>query len=261
MAEATKTTDRIPTEAEIAAEIEKDKAEATKSLAEAEKALAEAEKARTEASVGPFMLRKLEADAIDAECDAAKAKVELKRFQEKYKRDLADDDHAHIYRFDSDVNASSAKTCRAQLAQWHRLEPGCAMEIEFNSPGGAIIPGMALFDTICEMRAKGHRVTTSCVGYAASMAGILLQAGDVRVMGRESFLLLHEAALFAGGKIGEIEDTVVLVHKMMDRIVDIFAKRSKAPATKAYIRAHIKRKDWWLDSTESMRLGFVDELR
>jgi ATP-dependent Clp endopeptidase proteolytic subunit ClpP len=255
MTETSKTTERIPTAEEIAAEVQKSKAEATKSLAEAERAIAEAEKARME-------MRKLAADAVDAECDAAKAKVELKRFQEKYKRDLADDDHAHIYRFESDVNSSSAKTCRAQLAQWHRLDPTCDMEVEFNSPGGGIIAGMALFDTITEMCEAGHSVTTSCRGYAASMAGILLQAGTHRTMGCESYLLLHEAALFPpGGKIGEIEDSVGLVHKMMDRIVAIFAKRSKPPATKAYIRAHIKRKDWWLTSDEALKLGFVDELR
>jgi len=254
MAEATKTTDRIPTAEEIAAEIERSKAEAAKSLAEADKAIAEAGKARTE-------MRKLEAEAVDAECDAAKAKVELKRFQEKYKRDLADDDHAHVYRFETDVSSSSAKTCRAQLAQWDRIDPTCAMEVEFNSPGGAIIPGMALFDTICEMRAKGHKVTTSCVGYAASMAGILLQAGDVRAMGKESYLLLHEASLLAAGKIGEIEDTVTFVKKMMERIVDIFADRSNGKTSRAYIRAHMKRKDWWIDSDSALKLGFVDEVR
>ena len=46
-----------------------------------------------------------------------------------------------------------------------------------------VIAGLALYDFIQTLRRKGHKVTTVSYGMAASMAGILLQAGDVRVMG------------------------------------------------------------------------------
>ena len=55
------------------------------------------------------------------------------------------------------------------------------------------------------------------------MAGILLQAGDIRIMGAESWLMIHEISFGASGKIGEIEDTVEWVKKIQERVVKIFA--------------------------------------
>lgn len=104
----------------------------------------------------------------------------------------------------------------------------------------------------------GHHLTTRTVGMAASMGGVLLQAGDWRVMAPESFLLVHEIAAGAVGKIGEIEDEMKLLQKMSERILAIYASRStltaKAIATKW------KRTDWWLNATEALELGLVDEI-
>lgn len=91
------------------------------------------------------------------------------------------------------------------------------------------------------------------------MAGILLQAGDIRVMGRESWLMLHEAAFGAQGKVGEVEDTVEWVKKIQERILNIFAQHSSL--SRAQIKRRWTRKDWWIDSDEALRLGFVDEIR
>jgi len=67
---------------------------------------------------------------------------------------------------------------------------------------------MALYDYVRGLRRQGHHVTTSSLGYAASMAGILLQVGDKRIMGAESWLLIHEGSFGAVGSVGQVEDTV-----------------------------------------------------
>jgi ATP-dependent protease ClpP protease subunit len=78
-------------------------------------------------------------------------------------------------------------------------------------------------------------------------------------MGHESYILIHEVSFGAGGKIGEVEDEVAFVKKIQSRVLDIFASRSKL--SKATIARKWRRKDWWLDSTEALKAGFVDELR
>jgi len=118
---------------------------------------------------------------------------------------------------------------------------------------------MALFDHIVTMRANGWHVTTTARGYAASMAGILLQAGDVRTMGRQSYLLIHEVQAAAMGTMGEIEDEVEFLKKIQNRILSIFAERSRL--TVPQLRRRWKRKNWWLDSDEALKLGIVDEVR
>jgi ATP-dependent Clp protease protease subunit len=145
-----------------------------------------------------------------------------------------------------------------RLAYWSRTEPGCAIELIFTSPGGSVIDGMALFDFIQQLRRAGHFITTRALGWAASMAGILLQAGDKRVMAKESYVLIHEISTGAVGKIGEIEDEVKFVKKIQGRILDIFAAR--ANVKREYFAKHWKRQDWWLDSDEALKIGIIDEV-
>jgi ATP-dependent protease ClpP protease subunit len=94
------------------------------------------------------------------------------------------------------------------------------------------------------------------MGYAASMAGILLQAGEDRQMGREAYILIHEVSFGVAGKIGEVEDEVKFVKMVQKRVLDIFADRAKV--SRGYIAQRWRRKDWWLDSVTAQKLGIVD---
>jgi len=242
--------DRVPEEVE--ADIARTKAETIKAEAEARKASAEAAKTEHEAEVARI-------EAEEAGFALEKVKINFDREQEKRDRELAENSYQHIYYFNERIDAGSVKVCMQELDYWDRSAPECPIEIIFFSPGGGVIEGMALFDKITQLRAQGHQVTTAAIGYAASMAGILLQAGDKRVMGHESYILIHEVSFGAGGKIGEVEDEVAFVKKIQSRVLDIFASRSKL--SKATIARKWRRKDWWLDSTEALKAGFVDELR
>jgi ATP-dependent Clp endopeptidase proteolytic subunit ClpP len=222
------------------------------------KIAAEAELARAEAAKAAAERRKLEAEAEKAEAEATDAKLKLELTRYSHSVTLASDERHRVYHFDSAVGPASVKSCMATLTTWHRIDPGCEITLVLNSPGGEIFSGMALFDHIAALRREGHHVITVARGMAASMAGILLQAGDERVMGPEAWLLIHEASFGAGGKIGEVEDTVELVRKIQDRILDIFASRSKL--SKRQIERRWKRKDWWLSSDEALSLGFVDRV-
>jgi len=235
--------------------------------AEVAKTLAEAAKAEAEAQKLSYEARKMAAEAASAEAQLQLDEMELAKVQEKRKNELANDSYHHVYNFNTRVDGSSCTACRAQLTAWHRRdreegdpEKPCAITIVFNSPGGSVIDGMALFDYIRWLSSQGHFITTICNGYAASMGGILLQAGDYRIMGKESYVLIHEIAASTGGKIGEMEDDVVFYHKICDRVIDIFVNRSGGKLTKRVMKANWTRKDWWLDSAESLKLGIVDEI-
>lgn len=232
-----------------------------KHKAEAQKFEAEAEKARTEAA--------------NAQVALEDQMIDLRQKQRIETELLALDTYNNTYRFSTDVNDSSVKTCIDKLTFWHRTDPMVngqprPIEIVFNSPGGSVFAGMDLFDFIQELRRQGHDVTTVARGYAASMGGILLQAGTKRVMGKEAYILIHEVSTWAAGKVGEIEDEYLFLKKISERVVNIFAERAKEagragtashPITAAQIRKNWNRTDWWLDSAEALKLGIVDELR
>jgi len=220
--------------------------------AEEEKVKAETDKLRAE-------IRKTNAEADKAEAEARQAQITLAEAEDDEKARKAADMHHHVYAFTGAVDGTAVKACMRQLTQWHRNDASCEIAIVFNSPGGSIVDGMALFDYIQFLRSEGHRVTTIALGMAASMAGVLLQAGDVRVMGAEAWLLIHEAAFGAIGKTGEIEDTVEWVKRIQRRILRIFANRSKLSEQQIARRWH--RKDWWIDSAEALKLGLIDEVQ
>ena len=202
--------------------------------------------------------RKADAEARVYTADAEQAEITLRKAKYDEENRLATNERHCVYLFNSVVSEGSINVCIDQLTTWSRTRPKKSITIVFNSPGGAIVAGMALFDFIQEMKRLGHHITTKALGMAASMAGILLQAGDERVMGKEAWVLLHEASFGAVGKIGEVEDTVEWVKKVQRRILNIFAERSTL--SKSQIERRWKRKDWWLSSDDCLKLGFVDKV-
>lgn len=203
--------------------------------------------------------RKADAEGLQAELQAKKFSIELAREERKRDLELATDEYSHVYRILGGISSDSVKSCIEVLSKWSRLNKNCEITIILQSPGGEIVSGMALFDFLMYLRSKGHRIVTIGQGYAASMAGILLQAGDVRILGKESYLLIHEAQFGAVGSYGEVEDRLEWIKKIHERILNIFAERSNL--SKAQIKKKWSRKDWWMDSDDAYKFGFIDEIK
>jgi len=221
---------------------------------QAELKLKDAETRRTEAEA-----RKTEAEASKAEFEAHDARIIHEKAVIARRKELSIDEENHLYRFSGSVGEASVRKCITKLTEWSRLDAKCDIEIVFSSPGGSIIDGFELFDFIQDLRLTGHRITTGSLGMAASMAGILLQAGDHRWIGHQCWLMIHRAAFGAIGKTYEVEDEVKLVKRIEGRILDIFTKRSKL--TRLKIKRNWDRKDWWIDADECVTYGLVDEIR
>jgi len=220
--------------------------------AEAAKLNAEAAKLNAEAA-------KALAEAREAAAKATKAELEQEKSAEQYAADRAGDEWHHVYRFVGAVGEVSVREGIKKLTEWHRRDPGCDIEIIFQSPGGEVIAGFALFDHILWLRSQNHTVTTGCTGMAASMAGILMQAGEHRWASPQSWYMIHRAAFGVFGKTYEVEDQVEWVKRIEKRIIDIFVSRSNL--TPAKIKRNWERKDFWIDADEALELGLVDEIR
>lgn len=234
-------------------------AEEAKTIAEARKIEADTELSRAQIAKANAETAYAQAQAAEQHAHARIAELEALRKEERRREEEAGDVFHHVYRFTGSVNQASADACIEKLTEWHRLDPGCDMEIIFFSPGGAVIPGFALFDHIRYLSQQGHKMITGATGMAASMAGILVQAGDVRWMSGESWYMIHRAAFGAAGKTFEIEDEVEWVKRIEARIIKIFTSRSTLTPQK--IKRNWDRKDWWLDSDQCLEYGLVDQVR
>ncbi len=218
--------------------IEKETAEARLADAEAQKFLAEAR-------------------IHVATAEREEIKLDIERREEEKKK--ASDEFHHVYQFNGIVDASSVKNCMSQLSIWTRSKDQCEIELIFHSPGGNVIDGMALFDYLKNLQSKDHIINTTALGMAASMAGILLQVGNCRSMGKEAWVLIHQGSFGAGGSVGQVEDQVEWVKNIQKRILNIFADRSTLTAKQ--IAKKWERKDWWLSSDDCLKLGFIDKIQ
>ena len=202
--------------------------------------------------------RKLEAEIRKIEAEAATAEYE----RDQYARDDAaatSAEHQHnIYTFIGPVGGSSVEKCMAHLGRWARRDPGCDITIVFNSPGGSVFDGLALYDEIEALKDRGHRITTVARGMAASMGGILLQVGHERVVGKNAWVLIHEVSSAMRGSTTDMEEDLKFTKRLQDRCVEILAARSTM--SKAQIMRRWKKTDWWISADEALELGFADRV-
>lgn len=211
--------------------------------------LAEAEKARW--------------DAESARYDAEIQKISRDKVIRQENFDLLSDFYHYVYRFEGDVTQKSVNSCLCTLDAWHRQNPECEMEIRINSPGGSVIHGMSLVDQLTQYSLRGggsHKVTITVRGFAASMAAIILQTADVRRMGSEAYLLVHEPSGVAEGSTGDIKDMAKWFEVMSARIARLFVGRAGGKITLDEFELMWQRRDVWLDSEESLGYGFIDEV-
>lgn len=204
--------------------------------------------------------RKLEVEIRKLDAEATKADAEAWEAVRK-RGDQAASSNAHrTYHFVGEVREGSVKDCIQALDMWSRRDPGEPITLIINSPGGDVIDGLALYDFIVsDLRSdRGHEVTTVTRGYAASMGGVLLQAGSNRLIAPNAYVLIHEVSRGAIGKVSELEDVMDFTKRLQDRLAEILALRSKLDADE--VRERWSRKDWWLDADEVVELGFADRV-
>lgn len=215
--------------------------------------------------------RKNAADSADVEAKTAKARrdhAEADLFDLEYaliaraNQLSLDSDEYFEYHFAGDVDHDSVTDCLTQLKYWDRNAPECPFNIELTSQGGSVWDGCRLFDYLVDwsLRSGGsHEVTIRVRGIAASMASVLLQAADHRVMGPGSVLMIHESAMNPGfGRKSALEDALRAL-EVEEKFSDpIFAERAGLSVEE--FRDLYRRRDLWLTPNEALAIGFIDAI-
>jgi ATP-dependent Clp endopeptidase proteolytic subunit ClpP len=169
------------------------------------------------------------------------------------------------YEFFGEVSEESALTCISTLGSWAHAEPGRDIHIILNSPGGEVTHGLAIYDFLMELRARGHKITITVEGEAASMASVILQAADVRLIGPFSWIMIHEVASVEFGKVADMEDQLQTTKRMQDQLVRILSERSLQSndgegLTVEAIKATWHKKDIWMTAEEALAYHLVDAI-
>lgn len=194
--------------------------------------------------------------------EAAKAEIELAIAQDQESDRLVKGGKTRTLNIRDVIHPDITDKWIDALTHWSLRDPGEPVTINISSPGGSVTDGLALYDTIMRLRRQGHPVTTRGMGLVASMAGVILQAGDERIMDERAKLLIHEGSqTFGKGSTltaGEMEDAQFFSKLLREDILNIYAGRSNL--SKAQIKNRWSRRDWILTAEEALKYGFVDRV-
>jgi ATP-dependent protease ClpP protease subunit len=146
----------------------------------------------------------------------------------------------------------------AKLDIWSLNHPGQPITLTINSPGGNVFDGFALCDFLEMLKKRGHKIITLGIGMQASMGGILLQAGDERIMTKRSWFHIHEVQGLSHGSYSQREDDMKLNSRLQEQALDLLCSKSKM--TKTGIKKKWKYKDWWMDADDALAAGFIDRI-
>ena len=130
------------------------------------------------------------------------------------------------------------------------------ISIYINSPGGSITAGMAIYDTMNYISSK---VSTICIGMAASMAAFLLSSGErgKRYCLENAEVMIHQPLGGAQGQATEIKIAAERILKLKSRLNRILADNTGKPLKR--IERDTER-DYFLDSNEALEYGIIDEV-
>ncbi len=154
------------------------------------------------------------------------------------------------------VNDYVSNVIQAQLLFLESTDPKRDVQMFINSPGGSVIDGLGIYDT---MQYVAPDVATICTGLAASMGYVLLSAGakGKRSCLFHSHVMIHQPMGGAQGQVSDIEITYKLIKKMQKSLYDILTHHTGQPYEK--IEEDCDR-DNWMSAEEAKAYGLVDEV-
>ena len=169
-----------------------------------------------------------------------------------------------VFVFAIGIDQVSARDFAINLVNWSRNNPKKPIRINVNSQGGIILDSLFLFDTLGYLRTLGHHITIAVYGRSASCASWFLQAADLRIIGANSWLLIHEVASEVKGTRTAIRAELERVDQLQAQTNAILCSRTKNVVnglTCEKIERNIAGgRDWWLNALQSKAEGLVDEI-
>jgi ATP-dependent Clp protease protease subunit len=154
------------------------------------------------------------------------------------------------------INDAVANLVVAQLLFLAHEDPKKDIQLYINSPGGSVVAGMAIYDTMQFIKPE---VSTICVGMAASMAAVILTAGakGKRFALPNSEILIHQVMGGAEGQASDIEITAKQILKMKAKLNNILSKHTGQKVEKIEKDAD---RDYYMSSAEAKEYGLIDEM-
>lgn len=164
------------------------------------------------------------------------------------------------------VEEQGANHLCAQLLLLESQNNTSPIHMYVNSPGGAVVHGLAIYDTMQFIKSPVHTIV---MGQAASMGSLLAQAGDKRFMTKSSRHMIHRVSSGTGGTSGsihvqelEFEDArrhLEESKKLNKYLTEIYVNHNKTGKTYEELY-DIMKHDTFMNADEALEFGLIDEI-
>ena len=154
------------------------------------------------------------------------------------------------------VDENLANTITAQMLFLDAEDPEKDIQLYINSPGGSVTAGMAIYDTMQQVRPD---IVTICYGLAASMGAFLLSGGakGKRMSLPSSRIMIHQPLGGAQGQAVDIEIQAkeILYHK--HKLNELLAEHTSKPIERIEIDTE---RDFFMSAEEAKDYGLIDQV-
>ncbi len=154
------------------------------------------------------------------------------------------------------VDDDLASLIMAQLLYLQGEDPLEPISMYINSPGGSVTAGLAVYDTMQYIQPEMH---TWCIGQAASIAAVLLAAGQPghRYALPYSRVLIHQPWGQMSGQATDIQIQAEEILRLREWVNNILAELTGQPMDK--IQQDTER-DYYMDAEQAVEYGIVDSI-
>lgn len=154
------------------------------------------------------------------------------------------------------IDDTVANSIVAQLLFLDAEDSEKDIQLYVNSPGGSVYAGMAIYDTIQQIRPD---VVTICFGLAASMGAFLLTAGAAgkRMSLPDSRIMIHQPLGGAQGQAIDIEIQAREILYIKGKLNQLMAHHTGQPIER--IEADTER-DFFMSAEEAKNYGLIDQV-
>lgn len=157
------------------------------------------------------------------------------------------------------VTDDVANNIIAQILFLESDNPEKDIHFYINSPGGSVSAGLAIYDMMQFVKCD---VATFCMGTAASMGSLLLQAGTKgkRYSMPNTRIMIHQPHLSGGGIGGQVTDIQIQAKELVktkEKLTKIYERHTGLHYDKLY---SMMERDYFMDPSEAKEIGIIDHI-
>lgn len=132
--------------------------------------------------------------------------------------------------------------------------------VRINSPGGDVFDGISIYNLI-QSKKKTAKVICMVDGLAASIASIIMLAGDEVIMNEGSLMMIHKPWSMALGNSDDLEKMINRLDSVEEQLLSIYSKKTKLSRSELRLMLSADGGEGtWMDANTAKEMGFVDRI-